>query len=180
MKDLAWDEFELLVGEIYRRLGFTVHLSAGMGADGGVDLALDRDQERVLVQRKSWNVYKVSAPAIREFYGVLVAEKADRGIFVTNGVFTRDAREFADGKPLTLIDGTGLERLLEEVSPNGIEELLDIGSWAPRFFAASNVTHPKCPFCKSPMVKRESRAGIFWGCPAYPRCRGKRDVRKYA
>lgn len=31
---------------------------------------------------------------------------------------------------------------------------------------------PKCPVCESPMALRESRFGKFYGCRAYPRCRG--------
>lgn len=36
-----------------------------------------------------------------------------------------------------------------------------------------NVT---CPECGGPMVSRRSSHGVFWGCRAYPACRGTRDV----
>lgn len=44
---------------------------------------------------------------------------------------------------------------------------------------------PACPACGEPMIarlaKRGPRAGIgFWGCTAYPRCRGIRDGEKKA
>ncbi len=179
VKDLTWDDFELLVGEVYRRQGFKVELSAGTGADGGIDLVLRRGEERVLVQCKSWNVYKVSAPAIREFYGVIVSEKADRGIFVTTGLFTRDARDFAAGKPIEMIDGAAWQALLESASTDPHDDLLNVALWAPVFLAASRITVPPCPFCKGAMVKRSGRGGAFLGCSTFPRCRGKREIRKH-
>lgn len=36
-----------------------------------------------------------------------------------------------------------------------------------------NVT---CPECDGPMVPRTSAHGKFWGCKAFPKCRGTRNV----
>ena len=33
---------------------------------------------------------------------------------------------------------------------------------------------PTCPRCKSPMIRRISKFGKFWGCTQYPQCRGTR------
>ena len=33
----------------------------------------------------------------------------------------------------------------------------------------------KCPDCGGPMVSRKSAHGVFWGCAAFPTCRGTRD-----
>jgi restriction system protein len=179
VKDSSWDEFELLVGEIYRRRGFRSEFSAGTGADGGIDLVLRRGEERVLVQCKSWNAWKVGPKEIREFFGVLVSDGATRGIFVTTGRFTRDATEFAEGKPIEMIDGSAFERMLREAATGPGDDLLDVASWMPAFLAASKVTQPDCPFCRTPMVKRKGRGNLFWGCPTYPKCRGKREMRKH-
>ena len=36
---------------------------------------------------------------------------------------------------------------------------------------------PPCPLCGRPMVRRSSRDGKpFWGCPAYPQCKGHRNA----
>ncbi|WP_449121282.1 topoisomerase DNA-binding C4 zinc finger domain-containing protein [Pseudomonas viridiflava] len=39
---------------------------------------------------------------------------------------------------------------------------------------------PNCPHCKKPMVIKVARtgknAGEFWGCVAYPKCRGIRPI----
>jgi restriction system protein len=40
-------------------------------------------------------------------------EKADRGAIVTPGAFTEQARQWAKGKPIELIDGEEFMRLLK-------------------------------------------------------------------
>jgi len=116
---------------------------------------------------------------IREFFGVLVSERADRGIFVTTGNFTRDALDFAVGKPIEMIAGTELEKLLWQASLGPDDDLLNVRLWAPMFLNSASVTIPPCPFCKTTMVKRSSQSGHFWGCSGYPRCRGKRQLRQH-
>ena len=57
----------------------------------------------------------ISSPLIRDFRGAMVG-RADKGIFITKGSFTRDARQEAlrDGAPpLDLIDGDDLVKMLK-------------------------------------------------------------------
>ncbi len=35
---------------------------------------------------------------------------------------------------------------------------------------------PQCPDCGKPMRRRTSKQGDFWGCSAYPECRGIRQI----
>ena len=37
---------------------------------------------------------------------------------------------------------------------------------------------PDCPQCGKPMRRRRSAKGDFWGCPAFPDCRGTRPVQE--
>lgn len=46
---LSWQEFEMVVGESFRRRGYQVEETGGKGADGGVDLILTKGGERYLV-----------------------------------------------------------------------------------------------------------------------------------
>jgi restriction system protein len=39
-----------------------------------------------------------------------------------------------------------------------------------------NVDTPDCPLCGKPMRQRKSVKGEFWGCSAYPECKGTRPV----
>lgn len=111
---LKWREFEEVIGEAYRRQGYQVEERGGNEPDGGIDLILRKKGEMVLVQCKHWEAEQVGVKIVRELYGVVAAEGATKGIVVTTGYFTRDAEIFAHGKPLLLIRGNELSRLIEE------------------------------------------------------------------
>jgi restriction system protein len=177
IESTSWQDFELLIGEVYRRKGYQVEISSGFGADAGIDLHLRRNGNVVLVQCKHWKAYKVSVKEIREFYGVIKAENANRGIFVNTGVYTRDALSFAQGKEIELLDGDDVDTMIQAVSrPH--ENLCDSSQWLDDFIAAAVITEPLCPRCDAPMILRSSKNGPqFWGCYTFPSCRGKRDAR---
>jgi hypothetical protein len=181
LDDLTWENFELLVGEIFRRKGFEVEISSGLGADGGKDLTLRREGEVRLVQCKFLSPdNKVPVMAMREFYGLIVAEKAKNGIFMTTGLYSRDAREFAEGKPIELLGRAEIQKLVAEVARPG-ENFFHVRSWVDDFAAVANVVDPDCPRCRQPMKLRRGVTGqAFWGCSSYAktRCRGKRDARE--
>jgi restriction system protein len=178
LQAMRWEQFELLVGEIFRRHGYVVELSSALGADGTVDLMLRRDGECIPVQCKHWKTARVGAPEMREFYGTMTDTAAPRGIFVTMGTFTREAREFAEGKAIELLDGSALhERIAAIRRPE--ENIFDITSWIGDFTASARIYDPECPICRGAMVIRHNRSNgaAFWGCATYPRCAGKRDPR---
>jgi restriction system protein len=163
INSLKWRDFERLVGASFERNGFVTRLTGGGGADGGVDLVLTKGREQTLVQCKQWRAQKVGVAVVRELYGVMAARGAARGIVVTAGDFTPDAREFASGRNIDLLNGRALAAILRE--PFRPDEVTALES------------HPKCPNCGSQMTKRVARRGAtagrsFWGCEAYPRCRG--------
>jgi restriction system protein len=162
IRDLSWQDFELLIGEAFRQQGFAVEETGGGGADGGVDLRLRRDGKTYVVQCKRWKQRQVPVMAVRELFGLLSAEKADGGYFVSCGSFTPDAREFATANGVTLVDGDGLMELLGR---------------APRVPASASSQSPHCPSCGGQMVMRTAKRGAkagesFWGCESFPRCRG--------
>ncbi len=176
--ETAWKDFEYLVAESFRRQGYQVEFSLGRGADGGVDLTLYRDGRTLLVQCKQWKVFSVGAPVIREMFGLMTAEQADEAIIVTSGKFTRDAQEFAAGKPIRLIDGPQLLALVQSVQTNPAaadpSPLMVEGGRKP-----DEVSATACPLCGKPMVLRTARRGSnagnqFSGCSAYPACKGTR------
>src|SRR5690606_4794 len=107
-----WQEFEMLVGEGFKRRGYGVRENGGGGADGGVDLVLTKGGERFLVQCKQWKAFKVGVTTVRELYGVMAADGAAGGSVVTSGQFTKEASAFAAGRNIELVDGGLLLRLL--------------------------------------------------------------------
>jgi restriction system protein len=169
--------FDLLAGEIFRRKGYAIEISGGVGSDGANDLTLRRGDEVILVQCRHWHSYKVSVPSVEEFYGTIMAAGATAGIFVTSGDYTREARTFAEGKPIRLIDRAGLKQLVGETSEPG-ENLFDLSHWVDRFSAKVMVADPACPFCgKGMKLKRGFQGRPFWSCQTFPHCGGKRDGR---
>lgn len=177
LQAMSWREFEQLVGEHFRRQGFSVTVLARGGADGGVDIILSRGGDRYLVQCKQWKARRVGVETIRELYGVMAAERAAGGYVVTSGYFTEEAKRFAEGREIELIDGERLSEIIKSQSA-GTSLRLDPGSSSGKT-APGEV--PRCPECSSPMVLRTARKGnhagsSFWGCTAFPKCRGTRPA----
>ena len=170
---LGWRDFERLVGEAFRRDGYTVEETGLGGADGGIDLVLRKGGRRVLVQCKQWKRDKVPVNVVREMYGLLVAHHADEVRIATVGGFTPDAARFAEGKPISLIDGETLLGMIcsaqaaVAASPQRAESAAQVAS-------ATTSSAPECPRCGTQMVERKNRqtGSVFWGCPMYPKCRG--------
>lgn len=79
----------------------------------GEDLELAGARGRVVVQCKHRSG-SVGVDVVRALFGVMVREQADRAMLVTSGSFTDAARAFAAGKPLELIDGVALARLIQQ------------------------------------------------------------------
>ena len=169
---LGWRDFERLVGEAFRRQGYTVEESGLGGADGGIDLILRKDGQRTLVQCKQWRRRKVPVNVVREMYGLLAHHDAHAVQIATVGGFTADAARFAQGKPITLIDGETLLAMLravqakDAVPPLRIEPVMQAAK--PEVQSA-----PECPSCGARMVERSNRVSgnQFWGCSTYPDCK---------
>jgi len=163
ISEMSWREFERLVGEAFRQRGFAVTGFGGSGPDGGVDLALMKNGERFLVQCKHWRKDQVGVTVVRELNGVMAAMDAHGGYVVTGGQFTREAREFAKGTTIELLDGDALEQL--------------IGCVHSAVPSTTLKAIPSCPRCGAGMVEREATRGEFigkhfWGCRQYPNCKG--------
>ena len=166
VRKLTWSQLELIVGQAYRTQQYVVTERGGAQPDGGIDLDLWRAGERVIVQCKQWK-RQVPVEKVRELLGVVTGEGAVRGILVAPGGFTRAAHEFAQGKPLELVDGDGLLKLKRQTSAPDQVDLVPAA--------------PACPTCGKPMVQRVARKGAgagsaFWGCSTYGQtgCRGTR------
>jgi len=173
LNDMSWQQFEALVGEAFRRKGYSVTETGGGGADGGIDLVLKKEGETFLVQCKQWKAYKVSVNTVRELYGVMAAEGATGGFVVTSGVFTDEARAFAVGRNIELMDGKALYALIR-----GVSVPAKAAAVSP---VATPAGSPACPICQSEMVRRTAKRGAnsgneFWGCSQYPGCKGTRPA----
>jgi restriction system protein len=183
IRHLPWQHFESLVAEAYHRQGYDVEHTGDSSPDGGVDLILCKHGNTILVQCKQWRQRQLGVRMARELLGVVAGEKATSGILVTSGQFTAEARRFAEGNPIELVDGPALAALVADVR----RAKADAAATPPaapsphRSPPAAPQAAPTCPKCGSPMVLRTAGRGPnagskFWGCSTYPRCKGTRPA----
>lgn len=148
-------EFEWLVGEVFRREGWKVEETGRQdAADGNVDLALTRGNERRLVQCKRWTAKWVGVEEIRGFAGALLREglPGTAGMFVTLSDFTEQARAEAKASGIEVIDNRDLFERVERVR-----------------------RAEPCAICGRPMVLGRSVHGWWFRCVTAG-CAGKRDL----
>ena len=119
--NMSPDAFERLAQRLLRESGFIQIEVTGRSGDGGID---GRGIMRlggllsfhVIFQCKRYQG-SVTASQVRDFRGAMVG-RADKGLLITTGNFTRDAMREAtrDGAPaIDLIDGNKLVDLLKEL-----------------------------------------------------------------
>ncbi len=103
-------EFEIWIGMMFQLSGYRVRNTPYSG-DHGVDIEVSRPPVNTgLVQCKRYRG-TVGERVVRELYGTLIAERGDRAWLTTTGAISRQAREWATGKPIELWDG---QRLVQE------------------------------------------------------------------
>jgi restriction system protein len=118
LKSMPPDAFERLAQRLLRESGFVRVEVTGKSGDGGIDgngvLRMNLISFQVLFQCKRY-AGSVGAGTVRDFRGAMQG-RADKGLIITTGTFTPDARREAtrDGAPaIDLIDGEALVSLLK-------------------------------------------------------------------
>ncbi len=105
-------EFERVVGELFKKFGYTVSVTKGSG-DEGIDLFLEKEGLRAGVQCKRWKTM-IGQRVIREFYGSLMHAELQKGFVITTNRFSKAAKDFVREKPIVLIDREELRRIILE------------------------------------------------------------------
>ena len=107
---LSPQAFERYTAGLFRQKGYQVTLR-GRSGDHGVDLELTgRNGKRAVVQCKRYQ-NTIGEDIVRELYGTLIHERAAHAFLVTTADISTSARNWAQGKPLTLIDGETLIKI---------------------------------------------------------------------
>lgn len=114
--------FERLIQRLLRESGFVQVEVTGQSGDGGIDghgiLRLGGLLSfHVIFQAKRWKG-AVGSGQVRDFRGAMVG-RADKGLLITTGAFTKDALKEAtrDGAPaIDLVDGDQLVEKLKQLS----------------------------------------------------------------
>jgi restriction system protein len=114
--------FERLIQRLLRESGFVQVEVTGQSGDGGIDghgiMRLGGLLSfHVIFQAKRWKG-AVGSSQVRDFRGAMVG-RADKGLLITTGAFTKDALKEAsrDGAPaIDLVDGDQLVEKLKQLS----------------------------------------------------------------
>jgi restriction system protein len=133
--------FERLAQRLLREAGFIKVEVTGRSGDGGIDgigvLRVNLLSFQVLFQCKRYQG-SVGASAIRDFRGAMVG-RSDKGLMITTGTFTPDAKREAtrDGAPaIDFIDGDQLCDLLKQLSLGVKTEMVERMTVEPGWFSA--------------------------------------------
>lgn len=89
-------EFEKEIAKVFKKLGYTTKVSR-IGADGGVDIVLTKDDKKYAVQCKAHSD-KISESVARDLYGVLHAKNFDGGFLVTLNGVSSNTRRFCSSR----------------------------------------------------------------------------------
>jgi hypothetical protein len=107
-------EFENLISKLLINMKFKVEQTKKT-ADGGIDIFAYNEEPVVggkyIVQCKR-SSSPISESVVRDLYGVVTAERASKGILITNANFSSASTKFSENKPIELIDGYKLVNLL--------------------------------------------------------------------
>jgi len=163
---IDWFQFEQLMALMFKKLGYIVTHLGGANPDGGIDLILGKGDESVAVQCKHWKTWNVGVAKVRELIGAMTDSGISKGMLITFGGFTNEARQLASRHNIDMLGRGELLKMLTDLD----------AVYDPQFLAILNDTTKHCPKCGSQMVLRTATKGPgsgeqFWGCTAYPRCR---------
>lgn len=108
LKKMNWEDYEELVKKIFQNKGYSVSRIGGNGSDGGIDLIIKKTRfgltHTSMVQCKRYN-QNVGVKTVREMYAVGIHNKFKHVYIYTTADFTKEAKDFAKGKNMTLVNG---------------------------------------------------------------------------
>lgn len=121
IKKISPDAFERLCQRVLRELGFVDVRVTGKSGDGGIDgtgiIKINGTLSFHVVFQAKRFAKSVSSSVIRDFRGAMIG-RADKGLVITTGTFTRDAIMEAkrDGAPnIDLVDGVDFVKKLKHL-----------------------------------------------------------------
>lgn len=154
-------EFEKLISELVKKMGFIVEQTS-LSGDGGVDIIADNTSPifkgRYLIQCKRWS-NTIGEPVVRDLFGVVLAQNANKGIIITNSFFSDRAKKFADGKNIELIDGNLLNSLLKEY--NILPEQMMKYNEKEMFYEMANFERDKYLYIKNRIAENKGEKQYY-------------------
>ena len=117
-------KFETLIVDLFAKMGYgklqyESHVTRKLG-DDGIDGIVTADKlgfDSIYIQAKSYNDTSVGRLDIQKFVGALAVQGAQKGIFITRSIYTKEAIAFVERNlnyKIVLIDGNRLADLMIE------------------------------------------------------------------
>ncbi|WEL23461.1 Restriction endonuclease [Candidatus Nanohalovita haloferacivicina] len=119
MDDLSGYDFEDVMMDVYRNLGYENVRNPGKSGDEGRDILMEKDGRTYVVECK--HMAKVGRPKVQKLHSAVSTYPNDAtGILVTTGRFTKQAREYVEkvnngDSVLELTNGKDLREMGEEI-----------------------------------------------------------------
>lgn len=105
-------EFERFCGELFKQMGYQVHLTSPT-KDGGYDLLVWNNEMRSIVECKCYPLEtKVGRPQLQKLVGANATIHADQIWCVTTSDYTSDAILYAKEVGIRLFNGSDLEHFI--------------------------------------------------------------------
>lgn len=142
--------FEKMVVQLLLKMGYGSALEdgfvTGCSGDEGIDGIIREDKlgfSSIYIQAKRWVEDKaIGRPEIQKFVGALAGQGAQKGLFITTGTFTKEARSYVEKQLSTkvvLVDGEKLTKLMIEYNLGvSVETVYTIKKIDTDFFSEEN------------------------------------------
>lgn len=142
--------FEKMVVQLLLKMGYGSALEdgfvTGCSGDEGIDGIIREDKlgfSSIYIQAKRWAEDKaIGRPEIQKFVGALAGQGAQKGLFITTGTFTKEARSYVEKQLSTkvvLVDGEKLTKLMIEYNLGvSVETAYTIKKIDTDFFSEEN------------------------------------------
>ena len=142
--------FEKMVVQLLLKMGYGSALEdgfvTGCSGDEGIDGIIREDKlgfSSIYIQAKRWAEDKaIGRPEIQKFVGALAGQGAQKGLFITTGTFTKEARSYVQKQLSTkvvLVDGEKLTKLMIEYNLGvSVETVYTIKKIDTDFFSEEN------------------------------------------
>jgi len=182
IRELHWRDFEFLVAQAYRQQGYRVLENEEMGPDDGIDLVIEKNSNRYIVQCKQWRTVKVGVKVAREMYGTMHSVNAQGVIIITSGLLTQETKNLAHDRPINLVEGNELAELIKNAQTAKPIEKPPVRPTVEKN-APDMLSDTQCPSCGSQLIVRVAKRGKntgkeFIGCSNFPKCKFTKPMSK--
>jgi hypothetical protein len=115
---IAWQDFEILVANRYRRHGWEVaHCGdgrPGLRAESEVDLRMEKAGQLALVQCRHESLVRLDTGTVERLLAAAAEEQAAQVIVVASGEVPDEARQLAESGGATIIEGAAVREMLDD------------------------------------------------------------------